>query len=179
MPLATMRREVWWRNLALLLSMIIFGLWHKVSFLFLVWGAYQGTLLLLHRRWQGLQRSRGWAWPESVSEPVGWLLTFTSISLGWILFRAADLRQAVAMLTAVVRPGSYVDLRLPASLYLLTAVVVGGYFSMVAITSFLKDKSPEFAQRAPLELRAAFYAVLVYVAFLHNAEPQSFIYFQF
>lgn len=179
MPLATMRREVWWRNLAVLLSMIIFGLWHKVSFLFLVWGTYQGTLLLLHRRWQALQRSRGWAWPDSVSEPVGWFFTFTSICLGWILFRAADLSQAVAMLSAVVKPGSYLDLQLPGSLYLLTAAVVGGYFSLVAITSFLKDRRPEFAGRVPLELRAVFYAVLVYVAFLHNAEPQSFIYFQF
>lgn len=179
MPLATMRREVWWRNIALLLSMVIFGLWHKVSFLFLIWGAYQGTLLLLHRRWQGLQRSLDWPWPEWVSEPVGWLVTFTTIGLGWILFRATDLSQASGMLLAVVRPGGYLDRQLPASLYLLTAVVIASYFSIVAITSFLKDRTPEFALHAPIELRAAFYAVLLYAAFLHNAEPQAFIYFQF
>ncbi len=29
LPLATLRREVWWRNLALVISMVLFGLWHK------------------------------------------------------------------------------------------------------------------------------------------------------
>lgn len=179
MPLATMRREIWWRNLALLLSMVIFGLWHKVAFLFLIWGTYQGVLLLLHRRWQVLQRSLGWSWPESVIEPAGWLFTFSSICLGWILFRASDLLQAGEMLRAVVSPGGYLDLALPASLYVLTTAVIGVYFAPVAVTSLLKGRYPEFASRAPLELRAVGYALLFYVAFLHNAEPQSFIYFQF
>ena len=29
LPLAMLRREVWWRNLALVISMVLFGLWHK------------------------------------------------------------------------------------------------------------------------------------------------------
>jgi alginate O-acetyltransferase complex protein AlgI len=33
-PLATLRREAWWRNLALALSMVMFGLWHKAALLF-------------------------------------------------------------------------------------------------------------------------------------------------
>ena len=130
MPLATLRRESWWRNLALLLSMVIFGLWHKVAFLFLVWGTYQGILLLLHRRWQALRRSRGWQFPAALDDFMGWLATFASINLGWIWFRAADWKQAVEMLAAVFRPAGYLALRLPSSLYLLTAVVVGGYFSL-------------------------------------------------
>ena len=31
LPLAMLRREMWWRNLALVLSMILFGLWHKAT----------------------------------------------------------------------------------------------------------------------------------------------------
>ena len=31
LPLATMRREVWWRNLVLVLSMVVFGLWHNAT----------------------------------------------------------------------------------------------------------------------------------------------------
>ncbi len=179
MPLATLRRESWWRNLALLLSMIIFGLWHKVAFLFLVWGTYQGILLLLHRRWQALRRSRGWEIPRALDDSMGWLATFASINLGWIWFRAADWKQAVEMLAAVFRPAGYLVLRLPASLYLLTAVVVGGYFSVAHFMAWVKARTPEFVLRTPLELRAVGYAVLLYVAFLHSAEPQSFIYFQF
>ena len=28
LPLATMRREVWWRNLSLVIAMFVFGIWH-------------------------------------------------------------------------------------------------------------------------------------------------------
>ena len=38
LPLAMLRREMWWRNLALLLSMVFFGLWHKAIGVVLVVG---------------------------------------------------------------------------------------------------------------------------------------------
>ena len=56
LPLAMVRREMWWRNLTLVLSMVLFGLWHKASVLFLLWGCYHGVLLVLHRQFQQLQR---------------------------------------------------------------------------------------------------------------------------
>ncbi len=31
LPLATLRREIWWRNLALVISMVLFGIWHKAT----------------------------------------------------------------------------------------------------------------------------------------------------
>src|ERR1035438_3829495 len=43
LPLAVLRREMWWRNLALVVSMITFGLWHKASLLFVLWGCYHGV----------------------------------------------------------------------------------------------------------------------------------------
>ena len=55
LPLATVRREVWWRNLALVISMVVFGLWHKASVLFLLWGCYHGVLLVLHRSGAAIQ----------------------------------------------------------------------------------------------------------------------------
>ena len=36
LPLATLRREMLWRNLALVVSMVLFGLWHKASLLFVL-----------------------------------------------------------------------------------------------------------------------------------------------
>src|ERR1700723_4807810 len=45
LPLATMRREVWWRNLSLVIAMFGFGLWHKGTFLLMMWGTYHGILL--------------------------------------------------------------------------------------------------------------------------------------
>ena len=52
LPLAMMRREYWWRTMLLVVSMVLFGLWHKATLLFLLWGLYQGVLLVLHRQVQ-------------------------------------------------------------------------------------------------------------------------------
>ena len=57
LPLVMLRRDVWWRSFVLVLSMVVFGLWHKGAVLFLLWGLYQGILLVLHRQWQQLKPS--------------------------------------------------------------------------------------------------------------------------
>jgi len=141
LPFATARRETWWRNFALALSMVLFGLWHRVSFLFILWGTYHGVLLVLHRQWQQLQRRLGINWPAYVTTPLSWSCTFAAVSLGWIFFRARELKQASAMLASVFSPGSYHRPALPANLYLLISLVVVGYFAVVGIALFLDRES--------------------------------------
>ena len=52
LPLAVLRREDWWRKFCLLLSMVVFGIWHGATFLFVLFGCYHGVLLILHRQVQ-------------------------------------------------------------------------------------------------------------------------------
>src|SRR5208283_3607139 len=80
LPLAVLRREMWWRNLALIVSMVLFGLWHKASVLFLLWGCYNGVLLVLHRQVQQLQRRFDWTPPAGLWTPISWITTMSVIS---------------------------------------------------------------------------------------------------
>ena len=48
-PLATLRRDQWWRYAALAISMVIFGFWHDAKLTMLVWGTFQGLMLVGHR----------------------------------------------------------------------------------------------------------------------------------
>src|SRR5271166_2265358 len=123
LPLATLRREVWWRNLALVVSMILFGLWHKASALFVLWGCYQGILLVLHRQVQQLQRRLDWEPPAALWTAVSWTVTITLVSFGWIFFRANSLPQTGHMFTALMSPSSYATHFLPVPLYLLVLVL--------------------------------------------------------
>lgn len=172
-----LRREKWWRSVVLMLSMVVFGLWHKGSVLFACWGLYQGVLLVLHRQWQELQRKYEWKISARVSEPLGWLVTFSAICLGWILFRANDISQALEMLRAAATPSTYLRPGLPANLYLLVAACVLGYFAVIG-AGHLRRK--HFAAAVlPIELRFALYSAAVYLGVLHMAQTQAFIYFQF
>jgi len=148
-PLATARREIWWRNLALVISMAAFGVWHRASFLFLIWGCYHGVLLVGHRLWQQLERNLNWEPPEKLWSVLGWATTAIFISLGWIFFRANSLLQARQMLSAIGAPTGYSSHFLSSSLYYLVASLAAGY----AITLFVGealDRSPQSATIALL-----------------------------
>jgi len=60
LPLAAMRREVWWPYVVFVLSMTLFGLWHAAKLTFILWGVYHGLLLVVlcsvggSRAWSGL-----------------------------------------------------------------------------------------------------------------------------
>ena len=178
-PLVTVRRETWWRNVALVVSMVTFGLWHRGTVLFAIWGLYHGVLLVLHRKWQQFQRWSGFHWPQQVATPVSWAVTFAAISFGWIFFRANTLQQAFSMVAAVLSPASYVHHVLTPSLYMLIAGLIGGYFVLIAMPLFHCDQPAGICTWLPLEFKCVLYGAMFYLAVLHSAEPQQFIYFQF
>jgi alginate O-acetyltransferase complex protein AlgI len=126
-PIMQMRREIWWRNFALLISMVLFGLWHKAAWLFLFWGAYHGVLLVLHRILEGLERKHDWTPPEPLWTVLSWMVTMVLVNLGWIFFRANSLLQARQMLGALAAPATYASHFLTASLYGLVVSLAVGY----------------------------------------------------
>ncbi|MGB8915147.1 MAG: MBOAT family O-acyltransferase, partial [Candidatus Sulfotelmatobacter sp.] len=142
LPLAVVRREIWWRNLALVISMILFGLWHKATLLFVLWGSYHGVLLVLHRQIQQLQRKFDWS-PPALWTPISWAATISLISLGWIFFRANNLLQARQMLSAVLSPASYVSHFLSGNLYLLILTLALGYAVVLLVVETLNGYSVE------------------------------------
>ena len=137
LPLAPLRREMWWRNLALALSMILFGLWHKATVLFLIWGCYHGALLVMHRQFQQAGRRFDWDLSGKLWTSLAWIATAILISLGWIFFRANSLQQASQMLTTLATPASYSSHVLSSSLYMLIAILAAGYALVLLVTDAL------------------------------------------
>ena len=132
-PLMRLRREAWWRNLSLVIAMVLFGLWHKASILFLLWGAYHGLLLLLHRQVEGLQRRFDWTPPTIPWTALSWVSTISLVNLGWIFFRANSLHQARGMLAAILSPATYRAHFLTGSLYWLV-LALGVAYAIVLFT---------------------------------------------
>jgi D-alanyl-lipoteichoic acid acyltransferase DltB (MBOAT superfamily) len=177
LPLVMMRREAWWRSFALIVSMVVFGLWHKGALLFALWGLYQGILLVLHRQWQQLERRYEWQLPQTIMGPVSWIVTFGAVCLGWVFFRANSVTQALTMLRAAANLNKYASRTLPASLFFLVAALVLGYFGTIGSQLLVRKYSAKL--RLPLEARFVLYAAAVYVGVFHMAQTQAFIYFQF
>jgi len=145
LPLATMRREIWWRNLCLVISMFVFGLWHGGSWLYMMWGVYHGIVLVLHRQWQELRKRTGLEWSGAVPTLISWGITFTAVLVGYIFFRSETVPQAFGMLRAIVSPHTYHHVTLDRSLYLMTFLAAAGYFAVVAGSALL-DRMGLFAR---------------------------------
>jgi alginate O-acetyltransferase complex protein AlgI len=156
-PLATMRSGAWWRNLCLVIAMFVFGLWHKGTVLFMVWGIYHGVLLVLHRQWQQLQGRTQAHLPGYVATTLSWAATFTGVSIGWIFFRAADAHQAATMLRTAFSPERFQRIALSPSFYAVTLILAMGYFLVMAASGLLNRWASEPAGSAlarPLRLLA-------------------------
>lgn len=80
-------------------TMALIGLWHGISWTFLVWGLWHGVGLFLNNRWtdwyrqRSHQRETGPAW-ERISRIGSWALTFNFVTLGWAWFALPDIDQA-------------------------------------------------------------------------------------
>jgi alginate O-acetyltransferase complex protein AlgI len=73
------------------------GLWHGAAWTYIVWGAYNGLFLLLDRLFLLRLLDR---MPRFVAN----LIAFSIIVVGWTIFRAHTLDQALTFLFAMVQP---------------------------------------------------------------------------
>jgi alginate O-acetyltransferase complex protein AlgI len=145
LPLATARRSVWWRNLSLVISMFVFGLWHGGTILYMMWGTYHGLLMVLHRQWQEFRKRAGFEWAGVIQTLISWAITFCAVLVGYIFFNAKTLAQALHMLKAIASPRAYRHITLDRSFVLMTLVAAIGYFAVIGGTVLL-DRIAERAR---------------------------------
>ena len=80
---------------AFLLTFIIGGLWHGISFNFLIWGALHGLALGAVFAWKRRRTVPSSAiWPKV----LGGIVTFNYVCFAWIFFRTSTLDNALAIL---------------------------------------------------------------------------------
>lgn len=83
-----------------LATMIVIGLWHGVTVNFIIWGAWHGLGLFVHKQWS--DRTRKW-YISLKDKPVqqrawtftGWFITFHFVVIGWVWFAIPEFEQSV------------------------------------------------------------------------------------
>jgi D-alanyl-lipoteichoic acid acyltransferase DltB (MBOAT superfamily) len=165
-----------YRNL--MLTMLLGGLWHGAAWNFVLWGAYQGGLLALHRGYRDWVLRRTGAEPAESRGAGKWLAIgamFLCTLYGWLLFRAESLGQIATMTSAL--PNVALDGFL---LHHVAKLVYYAWplFLMQAFQYSYGDL--RVLMRAPVAVQAACYATMaVLFLVLGQYSGTSFIYFQF
>jgi len=64
--------------------MFLGGLWHGAGWNYVLWGIYQGGLLIGYNLYSGISK-------KQLNKPFAIALTFFTVVLGWVLFRCESL----------------------------------------------------------------------------------------
>jgi D-alanyl-lipoteichoic acid acyltransferase DltB (MBOAT superfamily) len=149
--------------------MVLGGLWHGAAWTFVIWGAYHGTLLVVHRL---IARDRD----TPARGPTGtWLARagmFHLVVLGWVFFRAPSFGDAMAAFGRLLVPG-YAPIRVAseAAIVLVVGIVLHCAPPARRVREWFIGLSPVVQGTA--------YAAATIVAFFIAPASERFIYFQF
>jgi D-alanyl-lipoteichoic acid acyltransferase DltB (MBOAT superfamily) len=168
-------------SINLMVTMVLGGLWHGAAWTFVLWGAYHGLLLCIHRAIRPTaEQMLEFRWkPLNGLRAIGLMVFFFHVTLlGWLLFRADSLGQAWAMLeSAATAPGFDPALLGPHGV----AILISTGLTLLAVQiAQHRSGDPYILLRLPAPLRALAYAgaALAFMVFgEYGASP--FIYFQF
>ena len=159
------------------ITMLVAGLWHGASWMFVIWGALHGIGLVIHKfckRWLD-------PIPNSWYVRLGaFLLTFLYICLTWIFFRSADLTTAFTIIGRIFSDfdlaylAPFVETRTAWTVF----VVLG--FALHAIRQQHLDKLKEWYVKTPIMFKIILLIVILQVVVNYRQNDiQPFIYTQF
>jgi alginate O-acetyltransferase complex protein AlgI len=100
-PLGGSRGSKWMNYRNLLITMTLGGLWHGAAMHFLIWGIYQGVMLVAHKEFQLVKERLSWLKTivdSKVGHALSILFTFHVVCVGWVFFRAETNTLALQML---------------------------------------------------------------------------------
>jgi alginate O-acetyltransferase complex protein AlgI len=167
-----------YRNL--FVTMFLGGIWHGAAWNFVLWGIYQGGILIVHRLAHGrlMFLSIG-------SAPIRWLVNLVLVVFmfhvtcyGWLLFRARSGQQIIDLSTSLVLEWPrFAD---PVPLYNLKSLLVFAGPLVIIQLFGLARGDDAIITRLPKWALAAIYTLMIGLTVLFGEfGSNEFIYFQF
>lgn len=178
----------------LFMTMVLGGLWHGASWTFLIWGAFHGLGLAINRIWEAFLAKHPvlkQAGESLAGQSLAYIVTMLTVLVGWVLFYAQSLPQALAVLQAMFSPqaGSETcqvshlltqSTLIPAAvLYALTIPSLKIYNSLAAISNLANQRPQQLTSLSRGSHAFALTVVLIMTLELAPRMASPFIYFQF
>ena len=181
-PLGGSRCEKWKIIRNVYIVWAISGLWHGANWTFVCWGLFHATLLAIYNVFGINTKYKNVVaygrYLPSIKELFQIALTFFLAVIGWILFRAESLDQAIDYLMSMARNSFW---GIPSS---SCAICLCFGFVLLAIEWLQRDKQHalQFGNKKFFSYRAVrwgIYYLIILVCFRFAGSSQTFIYFQF
>ena len=163
----------------LLVVWLLTGIWHGANWTFIVWGLYFGVILIIEK-FTGLDK-----WMEK-SKVLGHLYTLLIVVVSWVLFRAANIGEAITFIKDMFGLGNSRVVDGLASFYMKESfiLIIIGIIASLPVAKWAKsyyDKCSSRMQKGYQVLSMCGLGVLFFVAvaYLVKGTYNPFIYFNF
>ena len=156
-----------YRNL--LVVFLLCGIWHGAQSTFVLWGLFHGGFLIL-------ERTRFGRWVEALPNGLQHGYCLLVVMLGWVLFRAENLPQALGYWQSLVAGAPTLDI--PTGGLNVGALTAGALIALFGRRVY--GKQDAFAPTVPTWLYAVnLLLFVVSVMVLYSGTRNPFIYFNF
>ena len=168
------------QRINLMATMLIGGLWHGASWMYLLWGAYHGALLVLHKA-----ATKVWRLPEMLRDtaPVraaNVAVTFVLVVIGFTFFRASGpeaLGDMARQIFTDFRPG--VAAQFAEAYLMIVAALAAGYFLHFTPRTWTTGAVRVYAEM-PLMAQAVLLSVVLFLVIqTRQSDLVPFIYLQY
>ena len=178
--------------------MLIGGIWHGTGATFVVWGCLHGIFLAVNHFWRQLRNSLGYSLKRKsvIYEISGCVITFLTVAVLWVLFRAENLDVALSIIQSLFGfhtspDADFNNIKISEDrLWFLIAIVWFAPNMSEIMSRFYKIENLSASQHGldtgrrwyhwyPNTWWAAFTAILFIMSLLELTQSGPFIYFQF
>ncbi|MBP3589834.1 MAG: MBOAT family protein, partial [Muribaculaceae bacterium] len=179
-PLGGNRRGRHRQHLNLMATMLIGGLWHGASWMYLLWGGYHGALLVGHKT-----LSKVWRAPEILRgtmllRAVNITITFTLVVIGFAFFRASGPEALGEMATQIFtdfRPA--VAPQFVEAYVMIVAAIAAGYIMHFTPRTWTTGATRAYASM-PLIAQAVLLSIILFLVIqTRQTDLVPFIYLQY
>ena len=179
-PLGGNRKGKHRQRANLMTTMAIGGLWHGASPMYIIWGVYNGGLLIAHKWLTKLMPAHPRLKNTRPAVTVNILVTLALTVLGFMFFRATSLENIWLMLKQI-----FTDFRpaaIPAFLssYAIISALLCGAYLLHFMPRRLTDRVREAYGATPLAVQSLILALVIFLVIqTRQSELVPFVYLQY
>lgn len=169
---------------ALMMTMLLGGLWHGASWNFVLWGFAHGCLLIIHRFGRNIRIVKlFFIKTKNIGLVISWLITQVFIFFTWLIFRIEDTSILMTSMKTFFGIGGHFNFEemkqvLP-EIQVLTGLLVGMFILLHGLSGKLGGGKIWLSRRHPLVWGVCCGTMLVCAFYMRPAETVDFIYFRF
>ena len=165
----------------LFLTMLIGGLWHGAAWTFVVWGAFHGAALCVHKLWMKIAKHDKYYKGTPVGNFFSSILTYLFVCFCWIFFRAESFETAKRVIMGIV---NWQDGIMYISSWTVLGIVCVVVSTLIACVKSFKEKTEPRGFYLIVDMETVLGLVILFVVFglcfsMAYTGASPFIYFQF